>query len=107
MELKIKKMINPLDEMTLEDFVSLSEYYIHKERMLNAKGLINYNHRIIYYNPQFQNENGATLIHELLHHYYDKKLGIKQTEKEIEDLTQIIYNKNRDYLNNYVINLFK
>lgn len=99
-------MISPLEELTIGEFLGYSEYYDIKYKIIESKGLINYKFKTIYINPLF-NEDGLTLTHELLHHYYDNELLIESTESIVESMTMNIYKPNYEFIDYYVKRILK
>ena len=94
-------MINPLEELTLNEFLSYSDYYNISYKIIESKGLINYKFKTIYINPIW-NEDGQTIVHELLHHYYDLELLIQTTENIVESMTFNIYKPNYKFIDYYI-----
>ena len=87
-------MIKLDEDIELEMILEIALLYKHKYVTIDAaKGRINYLHETIHYNPMF-NEEGQTLVHESLHHYFDNIIGKDVTEKYVEECTLELYSRN-------------
>jgi hypothetical protein len=85
--------------MTIEDIIGINiqdfleyakQYKIKYSNVIDdTKGRINYKYHYIDINPIY-NDVCDTLIHELLHHHYDKEMCVGISESEIEKQTQLI-----------------
>lgn len=101
-------MLESLDLIVIRSI--LSKYRVLYKVMYKKKGVIFYGsgsfYRKICLNPLF-NDNDFTLMHEIVHHYLDKRLNIRLplSEDYVESLTFSYLNQNPDvqrYLEYYI-----
>lgn len=94
-------MIEDFNVETLEQI--LSQYKIHYMD-IDVLGRIMYNERRILINP-YWNQDGKTLLHESIHHYFDIEKGIDVSEQEVEYFTEILYENPciKKYVDNYKV----
>lgn len=99
--------------LDLEDLINYSEQYEHvlvgrltDSNGYDVKGKINFKHNLIMYNLNYATPNqlAETLCHEIYHHYFIKELGHDMPEHIVEDMGMLLYQDNKNEIENYVLN---
>ena len=101
----MNKNIKPLNDLSYTDITNILEgYKIKYASMPNVKGDVNLETLLIRINPIY-NQDVATLVHEFVHIYYEKHIGIHLHEELVEQTTIRYLNKNNGIfkvLNDYL-----